>query len=196
MRSRTGIEVNVPDFNWGTQIVPEPGHSRDLLNVGDREAVDARSVSAPVTRDPAERHEKRRRIVHEVEQVIEPAAGIGRSPTVKFGLHLRYPDRGRSHDRSAAIRRRVLQHCSVHPFSIPLPPFPMCRAFPGSEYYDGSAPSRNDQRSTRSAQTTVSDTTGAGSTRTVPVFTVFPSMKEEPDSVPAASPRLPRSTSP
>jgi hypothetical protein len=36
----------------------------------------------------------------------------------------------------------------------------------------------------------------AGRTRTVPVFTVIRSTKEEPDSVPAASPRLPRSTSP
>jgi len=35
-----------------------------------------------------------------------------------------------------------------------------------------------------------------GGTRTVPVFTVIRLMKEEPDSVPAASPRLPRSTSP
>jgi hypothetical protein len=32
--------------------------------------------------------------VHEVEQVIEPATGIGRRPTVKLGLHLRYPGRG------------------------------------------------------------------------------------------------------
>lgn len=30
----------------------------------------------------------------------------------------------------------------------------------------------------------------------VPVFTVIRSTEEEPDSVPAASPRLPRSTSP
>ena len=35
-----------------------------------------------------------------------------------------------------------------------------------------------------------------GRTGTVPVFTVIRSTKEEPDSVPAASPRLPRSTSP
>ena len=35
-----------------------------------------------------------------------------------------------------------------------------------------------------------------GRTGTVPVFTVIRSMEEEPDSVPAASPRLPRSTSP
>ena len=36
----------------------------------------------------------------------------------------------------------------------------------------------------------------AGRTRTVPVFTVIRSTKEEPGSIPAASPRLPRSTSP
>jgi hypothetical protein len=33
-----------------------------------------------------------------------------------------------------------LRHCSLLPFPKPLPSFPMCRAFPGSEYYDGSAP--------------------------------------------------------
>jgi hypothetical protein len=37
---------------------------------------------------------------------------------------------------------------------------------------------------------------GAGRTRTVPVFTAIRSTKEEPSSAPAASPRLPRSTSP
>jgi len=26
------------------------------------------------------------------------------------------------------------------PFAIPLPPFPMCQALPGPEYYGGSAP--------------------------------------------------------
>ena len=34
----------------------------------------------------------------------------------------------------------VLRHCSLLPFSQPLPPFPMRRALPGSEYYGGSAP--------------------------------------------------------
>jgi len=44
-----------------------------------------------VARDPPERHEQRRWVAHEIEQVIEPAARIGRSPTVKLDLHLRYP---------------------------------------------------------------------------------------------------------
>jgi hypothetical protein len=52
---------------------------------------------APVGRNPVERHQQRRRIVHEAEimheagQVIESAAGIGHRPTVKLDLHLRYP---------------------------------------------------------------------------------------------------------
>jgi len=33
-----------------------------------------------------------------------------------------------------------LQHYSLLPSPEPLPPFPMCRALPGSEYYGGSAP--------------------------------------------------------
>jgi len=38
--------------------------------------------------------------------------------------------------------------------------------------------------------------TAAGQNRAVPAFAVVRSMKEEPSSIPAASPRLPRSTSP
>jgi len=29
--------------------------------------------------------------LHEIEQVVEPAAEFGRRPTVKLGLHPRYP---------------------------------------------------------------------------------------------------------
>jgi hypothetical protein len=55
--------------------------------------------------------------VHKVEQVIKPAAGIGRRPTMKFGLHLRYPiDRTRVRS-GVAVRRRVLRHCSIRPFA-------------------------------------------------------------------------------
>ena len=107
-----------------------------------------------VTRDPAIRHDQRRRVVHEVEQVIEPAARISRRPTVKLGLHLRYP-RPRPHRSqagSAAIHQRVLRHCSILISSIPLPPFPMHRALPGSEYYGGSAPPPAAQPTTCSAR--------------------------------------------
>jgi hypothetical protein len=72
----------------------------------------------------------------------------------------------------------------------------MCRALPGSEYYGGSAPPRTGQRSARPARAAAPDAQLLGRTGTVPVFTVIRSAKEEPDSVPAASPQLPRSTSP
>ena len=101
------------------QIVQEPGDPDLFLNVGDREAIDAGSGGTPVTRDPAERRDQRRRVVHEVEQVIEPAAWIGHRPTVKLGLHLRYPRPRprRSQARSVAIQRRIFRHCSLQSFS-------------------------------------------------------------------------------
>jgi hypothetical protein len=126
----------------GPQVVQEPGHAHCLLDPGGGDAVHAGGVRALVARDPGERHDQRRRVMHEVEQVIKPAARVSRRPTVKLGLHPRYPRprpfRGRA--GSAVIRRRTLRHCSLLPFSQPLPPFPVCRAFPGSEYYGGSAP--------------------------------------------------------
>jgi len=74
------------------------------------DAVDAGSVRALVARDPA---------MHEVEQVIKPAAGAGGHPTVKLGLHPRYPFTRPYQGKGlgAAIRRRVLRHCSLLPLS-------------------------------------------------------------------------------
>ena len=118
---------------------------------------------------------------------------------VKLGLHPRYPGTRTTWDhivRGGGVHRRVFRHYSLLPFSIPLPPFPMCRAFPGSKYYGGSAPSRPDRQSTCPAQAPGPDARRIGGTEMVPVFTVIRSTKEEPDSAPAASPRLPRSISP
>jgi len=53
-------------------------------------------AGTPVACNPGERHDQRHRVTHEIEQVIEPAARICRRPTVKLGLHLRYP-RERTH---------------------------------------------------------------------------------------------------
>ena len=105
-------------------------------------------VFAPVVaRDPIERHQQRRRVVHEVEQVVEPAAGIGRRPTVKFGLHLRYPPMrpDTAVPAGAGIHRRIFRHYSLLPSRNRCRPSPCARAFPGSEYYGGSAPPRPDR---------------------------------------------------
>ncbi len=181
-------------LDGGPQVVQEPGHPDTLLHVGDGQPVDTGSVRTAVARDPVERHQQRRRVIHEIEQVIEPAARIGRRPTVKLGLHLRYPHPrpGRTRARSAAIRRRICRHCSIHPFSKPLPSFPMRPALPASEYYDGSAPPQTDRRSTRPAPPSPLDAADRARPGTVPVFTVVRSSEEEPDYAPAASPRVRR----
>lgn len=125
----------MPSKNTETPISP--------LDPGDRQSVRTGSTRPGVTRDPLERHDQRRRVVHKVEQVVEPAARIGRSPTVKFGLYPRYPPERILTDVlrwGVAVRRRVFRHDSVLSFSELLPSFPMWSALPTSEYYDGSAP--------------------------------------------------------
>jgi hypothetical protein len=72
----------------------------------------------------------------------------------------------------------------------------MHRAFPGSEYYGGSAPPPTDRPTTNPAQPAAPECAAAGRPRAVPVFTVIRSSKEEPDSAPAASPRVRRRPSP
>ena len=104
--------------------------------------------STAIPRQPAAARQRPERARLELgSQVIKTAARTGRRPPVKLGLHPRYPRPRPLWDvlAGAAIRRRILRHCSLLPSSKPLPPFPMCRAFPGSEYYGGSAPSRAAQ---------------------------------------------------
>ena len=135
-----------PRLQYASQVLQVARETEFPLDVDDREAVNARGPGSLVARDPFERHQQRRRIAHEVEQIVEPAAMVSRRPTVKLGLHPRYPlvrpQRGLG---STTVQRCVFRHCSLLPFSKPLPPFPMYRALPGSEYYGGSAPSRPDR---------------------------------------------------
>ena len=74
-------------------------------------------------------------------------------------------------------------------------PSPCARAFPGSEYYGGSAPPRTDRLSMRPAPPTRRMRAARARSGTVPVFTVVRSTKEEPDYAPAASLRVRRSLS-
>jgi hypothetical protein len=72
---------------------------------------------------------------------------------------------------ATAVQRRIFRHCSFLPFSIPLPPFPMHVAFPRSEYYGDSAPSRTDQPTWAQPQTPCWRRGARGRTGTVPVVT-------------------------
>jgi hypothetical protein len=69
-------------------------------------------------------------------------------------------------------------------------------ALPSSEYYDSSAPPRPARPTVDPAQPAALDARWLGRTGTVPVFTAVRSTKEEPDSAPAASPRVRRRLSP
>jgi hypothetical protein len=95
-------------------------------------------------------------------------------------------------------RRSTARLAALQPprSSKPLPPFPLCWAFPSSEYYDGSAPSRTDQPTVDPARPSILDRQRWARTGTVPVFTAAHSTKEEPDSAPAASPWVRRRPSP
>ena len=200
-RSRTGSGRNAPRLQAELVGHPETRASRRSSSTSATVRPSTPGVSASgVTRDPVERHEQRCRVVHEVEQVIEPAAGIGRRPTVKLGLHPRYPSRGPMR-ASRQARRRY----SPAPLSALQPPslLDTAAALP---HVHGLSPARSttaapphpDPIGGRCAQpaSSVLDARTSGRTGTVPVFTVIRSTEEEPDSVPAASPRLPRSTSP
>ena len=178
-----------------TQIVQEPWDPEALLHVEDGHAVHARSVRAPVPRDPSKRHDQRRRVVHEIEQVIEPAAMISRRPPVQLGLHLRYPPE-RVHRRSgqrATIRWCLLRHYSLHlhPTAVALP---HATGSPGLGVLRRLRPARLTVRLSRSGP--LAACSGGSRHQTVPVFTAAHSIEEEPSSAPAASPRLCRRPSP
>lgn len=85
MRSRTGNGRNEPALSWVRRSSKKPLDPDLLFDVGDRQAIDPRSAGSGVARNPVERHDQRRRVVHEIEQVIEPAARIGRRQAVKLG---------------------------------------------------------------------------------------------------------------
>nr|WP_030918583.1 hypothetical protein [Streptosporangium amethystogenes] len=177
----------------GPQVVQKPWDADFLLNACDRQAVHAGSVGSPVARDPVERHQQRRRIVHEVEQVIEPAAGVGQRPTVKLGLHLRYlPARphlavGDLLRPGVPVRGRVFRHYSLQSFSKPLPPFPMCTGSPRLGVLRRLRPAPDRSAVDALSPATPLEAEDLARPGTVPVFTVSHSTEEEPDYAPAAS---------
>ena len=91
LRSRTGSGRNVPVFSWARRSSTNPRTPMRSSTSATLRPSTPGVLRAPVARDPVKRHDQRRRVMHEVEQIIEPAARISRRPTVKLGLHLRYP---------------------------------------------------------------------------------------------------------
>jgi len=84
------------------------------------------------------------------EHIIKPATSIGHRPSVQLGLHPKYPRprlRGVDGPRDTGIHQCVSSLVCVA--AILLGPFPRWPAFPASEYYGPSAPSRPDRQAMR-----------------------------------------------
>jgi hypothetical protein len=74
-----------------------------------RGRVDPRRSGTLVSPDPVPRHHEERRVGHKVKQIIKAAVGLGRRPTVQFGLDPQYPvlRHDRMDHQSTDIHRRV-----------------------------------------------------------------------------------------
>lgn len=134
------------------QILQKSGNADPLLDVGGGHAVHARGPAAPVTRHPVKRRQQRRRVVREVEQVLEPAARIGHRPTVKLGLHLRYPP-ARSHRDlirpGVPVQGRVFRHYSLQDLLASAAALPHVTGSPGLGVLRRLRPIRSVRRSMR-----------------------------------------------
>ena len=126
-------------LDLGVEVIQERGASHLLLDPGDGPPIRTGGVGPAVGRDPVPRRDQRGRVVHEVEQVIEPAARIGHRPTVKLGLHLRYPP-SRTHPVltgwvvlgwGVTIRWRVFRHYSLQSLLVTTAALRHVTGFPG-----------------------------------------------------------------
>ena len=179
------------------QIVQEP-LDVSILHVDGPQAVYAGGPGPGATHDPAPRHIQRGRVPHEVEQIVEPAAWIGRRPTVQLGLHLRYPpERGDPPGRCAGIHRPIFRHSSLLAARSRCRPSPCVRLSRPPTTTTVPPQPRPDRSTVDPAPTSRAGGAVAGQQpRRFPCSLLSRSTEEEPDFVPAASPRLPRSTSP
>ena len=187
------------------ELVQEHRAAHLLLDPGDGPPVRTGGVGPAVVRDPVPRHDQRGRVVHEVEQVVEPATRISRRPTVKLGLHLRYPP-PRTHrhrvDEVALGRRRHHSVPRFRHYSLQslLETTAVLRHVTGSPGLGllrrlRPAPDRSAD-GVPSPLPNVGDVDQGADQGRFPCSLVDRSTEEAPDSAPATSPWLPRSTSP
>jgi hypothetical protein len=131
MRSLAGSGRNVRAFRLLPREVQESVH---IIGSGDEsrdDPVHSRRAGALVPAHPLPGDRQEVGVIDEVEQIIEPAAGIFGRPQVQLGLHPPYPClrpyRGEPRLASIHQRLRPLQHVAC---VNPLDPFAMRTAFP------------------------------------------------------------------
>ena len=98
--------------------IGQDGERARRRHVAGDDPVDSGGAPAPVAAHTIPCDHQERGIVHEVEQVIEAAAGLGRRPSVQLRLHYKYPvprplDVGGP--RNARIHKRISFLCSRLP---------------------------------------------------------------------------------
>ena len=118
----------------GLQVVPDiRQHHPDAKDDRSRcDPIDPGGSCALVAPHPIPRHDEERRVIYEVEQVIEATVMIVRCPLVQLCLHRVYPQFGlnEARPRCAGIHRRP-PRSSVAAANT-LDPFAMCPALSGS----------------------------------------------------------------
>jgi hypothetical protein len=129
----------------GFQLLPGRVQERqDIGVIGDEgrdHPVHPRGASSLVAPHPGPGHREEARVTDEVEQIIEPAAGIIGRPPVQLGLHPPYPALSliQARHRLTSIHQR-LQSLQYLTCANPLDPFAMQAAFPPPDYYGSSVP--------------------------------------------------------
>src|SRR5260370_8939584 len=123
-------------------LAQQPQHPIRGMDPGRSDLIDTRRASALVRGNAFTPDHQERRIIDEVEKVVETAARIPGRPQVQFGLHPPYRDTSRIRIRpehGTGIHRRIFGHY-LPSLTDTLPPFPMHAALPRPEYYGGAAP--------------------------------------------------------
>src|SRR5215203_5245619 len=136
-------------------------------------SIDAGGSCARVAPHPTPRHNEERRVIHEVEQVIEATVRIGRRPLVQLRLHREYPQLGhhRVGPRRAGVHRRPPRAAlMLRTHWTPSPCARLSRARTTT-----GPPSHPDDISRRRAfQPTSWPLAGKGTVRVVPTFPLDP----------------------
>ena len=115
------------------EIISQPVQHR--LDTQDdrsrRDPIDSGSSRALVCPHPAPRHNEKRRVIDEVEHVIERTARIGLRPLVQLRLHREYPRLGlqQVRPRNAGIHQRTPRFAlKLRPHWVPSPCARLSRA--------------------------------------------------------------------
>jgi hypothetical protein len=183
--------VEAAVFQLRPQPVEEDLDPLHGLDIAGGLAVHPGRARPSVAPHPIPRHEQKRRIGHQVEQIVEPPMRILSCPTVQFGLDPQYPVPRHGAVRLAGVHQRFSWHSSS---SLPAcwPPSPCARlsrartttgppSHPPAVGWQRAVPTGRAGYPIRSA--------------TAGWFPRSPrdrSAREAPSSTPAASPRLRR----